>query len=458
MNMKMEEKGITVVSAVIIAVIVTAVVVGAAVYVAKPAEVTGEVTKTVTSEVTKTVTTTVTAPGGGTVEVPKKVMVGFILGGYIQGSTWDGRYIIAGDRLKELYSDWFDYAYDEAVVLTGRDPISSARDLITTKKANIIVGSWEGCAVPAFGQIHEQYPDVYFLGNVGSDISRGGNYARFFPRQYQAMYLEGMVAGALTKTNKIGAAVGPACVQNFRRMAAFYLGIKEANPNATLYIKYVGEWYNPPVEREVSLALVDLGCDVLTNYTDSTAPVEVCIEKGIWYVGKDTDVVIEPYKWATTDTVAVSFDTRWEVIWDYFAREYIAGIKNPDSLVFLGMDDHLVVPADNPWVPGQTILPTVDLQNNNKIGIDAISPKARALISDDVIKKIEQRREQMMRGAWDPFFEYALVSSGEGVEVPELGLKVPAKGTVVKPERQAPSDEFLLGQLNFQLDGIVLLK
>jgi simple sugar transport system substrate-binding protein len=241
-------------------------------------------------------------------------------------------------------------------------------------------------------------------------------------------------------------------------MAAFYLGIKEANPNATLYIKYVGEWYNPPVEREVSLALVDLGCDVLTNYTDSTAPVEVCIEKGIWYVGKDTDVVIEPYKWATTDTVAVSFDTRWEVIWDYFAREYIAGIKNPDSLVFLGMDDHLVVPADNPWVPGQTILPTVDLQNNNKIGIDAISPKARALISDDVIKKIEQRREQMMRGAWDPFFEYALVSSGEGVEVPELGLKVPAKGTVVKPERQAPSDEFLLGQLNFQLDGIVLLK
>ncbi len=433
MSGKIKKMGVTVATAVAIAVIVTAIVVGGIVYVAKPP---------VVKEVIK--------------EVPakRKVTLGFVLGGYIEGSTWDGRYIIAAKRLKWLYP-WFDYVYDEAVILTGRDPISSARDLITAKGANLVVGSWEPCAVPAFKEIQGEYPDVYFLGNIGSDVSRGGNFLRFFPRQYQAMYLEGLVAGALTKTNKIGIAVGPACVQNFRRMAAFYLGVKEANPDATVYIKYVGEWYNPPVEREVSLALVGMGCDVLTHYTDSTAPVEVCEEKGIWFIGKDMDIV-GMYNWSTTDTVAVSFDTRWEVIWDHFVKEYLSEVKAPETLVFLGMDDHIAMPADNPWLPGQTILPTVDLQNNNKTGIDAISPKARALIPESMIEHIKMRRDQMLKGVWDPFFEYPLVSSGEGVEMP--GLPVPPKGTVVKPAGVMPSDEFLLGQLNFQLDGIVLVK
>jgi simple sugar transport system substrate-binding protein len=240
-------------------------------------------------------------------------------------------------------------------------------------------------------------------------------------------------------------------------MAAFYLGIKDANPNATLYVKYVGEWYDPPKEREVSLALVDLGVDVLTHYTDSVEPLKVCEEKGIWFVGKDTDIV-GLYGWSTTDTVAISFDTRWEVMFDVIFKEYLAGTTHPDRLIFVGMNRHISLPPDNPWVPGQTILPAVDLQNDNKVGLDAISPKAKRLIPDKILRLIEARREQMLAGVWDPFFEHELVSSGEGIAIPELGLDVPPKGTVVKPAGVMPSDEWLLGKLNFQLDGIVLVK
>jgi basic membrane lipoprotein Med (substrate-binding protein (PBP1-ABC) superfamily) len=382
--------------------------------------------------------------------------MGMVLGGYIEGSTWDGRQIRAVERLKKLYP-WFDYVYDEGVVLKGKDPISSAKDFITVNKANIIFGSWEPAAIPAFHRVAGDYPDVYFLGIVGSDISSQRNFMRVFVRQYQAMYLEGLIAGGITRTNKIGIAVGPACVQNWRRMAAFYLGIKDANPNATLYVKYVGEWYDPPKEREVSLALVDLGVDVLTHYTDSVEPLKVCEEKGIWFVGKDTDIV-GLYGWSTTDTVAISFDTRWEVMFDVIFKEYLAGTTHPDRLIFVGMNRHISLPPDNPWVPGQTILPAVDLQNDNKVGLDAISPKAKRLIPDKILRLIEARREQMLAGVWDPFFEHELVSSGEGIAIPELGLDVPPKGTVVKPAGVMPSDEWLLGKLNFQLDGIVLVK
>jgi len=428
---------------------------------AAPAATTVTETKTVTAAaatvtVPTTFTQTVTKTETRVAEIARKIVMGMVLGGYIEGSTWDGRQIKAVDRLKKLYP-WFDYVYDEGVVLKGKDPISSAKDFITVNKANIIFGSWEPAAIPSFHRIAEDYPDVYFLGIVGSDISSQRNFMRVFVRQYQAMYLEGLIAGGITRTNKIGIAVGPACVQNWRRMAAFYLGIKDANPNATLYVKYVGEWYDPPKEREVSLALVDLGVDVLTHYTDSVEPLKVCEEKGIWFVGKDTDIV-GLYGWSTTDTVAVSFDTRWEVMFDVIFKEYLAGTTHPDRLIFVGMNRHISLPPDNPWVPGQTILPAVDLQNDNKIGLDAISPKAKPLIPDEILRLIEARREQMLAGVWDPFFEHEIVSSGEGIPIPELGLDVPPKGTVVKPAGVMPSDEWLLGKLNFQLDGIVLVK
>lgn len=440
MRGELGEKGITVSAAVVVSVIVTAIIVGSAVYVAKPTE---------EKEVT----------------VEQKVTLGFVLGGYISGSTWDGRMIVSAERLKTMY-DWFDYAYDEGVVVEGREVPSSGRDLIVTMDADIVEGSWEAAAVPGLKGIADEYPDLYFLGVIGSDVTTERNFLRHFPRQYQVMYLEGLVAGALTETDKIGATVGPVNVQNYRRMAAFYLGIKEVNPDATLYIKYVGTWYDPDTEREVSTSLVDdIGVDVLTNYTDSTAPVKVCEEKGVWYVGKDTDVVsigneatlmdiIGAEPWSTTDTVAIAFDTRWEVIWDHYLKEYLAGVEDPDRLMFFGMDEYIAVPADNPILPGETVIPAVDLQNNGKIGVEAISPAAD--ISADVKDLIENRREQMLKGVWDPFFEYAFVSSGEGVEIP--GLPIPAAGTVVKPAGVMPTDEFLLGQLNFQLEGIELVE
>ena len=165
--------------------------------------------------------------------------------------------------------------------------------------------------------------------------------------------------------------------------------------------------------------------------------------------------IIGEEPWSDLNTVAVSFDTRWEVVFAHFLKEYLAGVKDPARLVFLGMDDYIALPADNPFVPGETRLLTVDLQNDGRIGIDAISPAARLHIPDNVIELIRSRREQMILGAWDPLFEYTLVSSGISIDLP--GLPVPAAGTVVKPAGVMPTDEFLLGGLNFQLEGIVLI-
>jgi simple sugar transport system substrate-binding protein len=103
-----------------------------------------------------------------------------------------------------------------------------------------------------------------------------------------------------------------------------------------------------------------------------------------------------------------------------------------------------------------TVEPAVDIMNNKKVGVDAISPKARPLVPASLIRLVTQRREQMMKGEWDPFFEHALVSNGTGLAL--AGTPIPPKGTVVKKAREMPSDEWLLGKFNFDLEGMAILK
>jgi simple sugar transport system substrate-binding protein len=103
-----------------------------------------------------------------------------------------------------------------------------------------------------------------------------------------------------------------------------------------------------------------------------------------------------------------------------------------------------------------TEVPTVDIMNDNKVGLEAISPAALPLIPDEILQLVEQRRAQMIEGVWDPFFEHAFVSNGTGLELE--GLPIPPAGTEVKAADLMPTNEWLLGQFNFDVEGVEILE
>jgi len=147
---------------------------------------------------------------------------------------------------------------------------------------------------------------------------------------------------------------------------------KLLNKDITVYVKYAGDWYLPTEERDIAKTLVSqYNVDVLTQQTDSGSLLTSPRRKDL-VRGKDMDIV-GFYGWSSTDTVAVSFDTRWEVLYDAILKDWQAGNKNPKTVLYLGMADTMTL-ADG------TVEPTVDIMNNNKVGIDAISPKALPLI------------------------------------------------------------------------------
>ncbi len=366
----------------------------------------------------------------------------------IQGTTWSGAHDRAGKRLAAKYPN-VKYIFREEV---GPDLSVPYAEEMIKEGADIVVGNAEFMGMP-LKDIADKYPDVYFVSIIASDLSTKRNFLRVFPRQYQALYLEGLIAGALTKTGNIGIVSAFPNIQVIRRTAGFYLGVQDAakllNKDIKVYVKYAGDWYLPPEERDIAATLVDqYKVDVITQQTDSGSPLDVATEKGIWFVGKDMDIVGE-YGWSTTDTVAVSFDTRWEVLYDRLIQAKMAGEQNPPSVLYLGLESTMTL-ADG------TEEATVDIMNAGKVGIDAISPKALPEIPQSILDRVKQRREQMMKGEWDPFTEHAFVSNGTGLALE--GLPIPAKGTMVKPAGEKPTDEWLLSKFNFDLEGLIILE
>ena len=130
-------------------------------------------------------------------------------------------------------------------------------------------------------------------------------------------------------------------------------------------------------------------------------------------------------------------------------KEFLAGEENPETVLYLGMDDSMVL-ADG------TEVPTVDIMNDMKVGVEAISPAALPSIAQEIVDLVEKRRDEMIAGSWDPFEEHAFVSNGTGLDLE--GTPVPSAGTEVKPAGEMPTDEWLLSLFNFDLEGVTILE
>jgi basic membrane protein A len=144
-----------------------------------------------------------------------------------------------------------------------------------------------------FGEYIEEvapdYPDITFMWGAGVE-KKAPNAGTYFGRMYEARFLAGIVAGAMTKSNRIGYAAAIPTSEVIRGINAFARGVASVHPDARVYVEWIGEWYNPPEEKEATLSLIDQGCDIITHHSDSYAPAEAAEEKGIYYISFGSDM------------------------------------------------------------------------------------------------------------------------------------------------------------------------
>jgi basic membrane protein A and related proteins len=156
--------------------------------------------------------------------------------------------------------------------------------------ADIIFGTSWGY-MDTMEQLAAEYPEVVFSHASGYK-SNGTNFNNYFGRIYQARYLAGIAAGLRTQSDMIGfvAAMGVENSEVTGGINAFAMGVESVNPDAKVYVKVTNTWFDPTLEGQAAEALLDMGCDVIAQHADTTAPQMAAQNRGVWGCGYNSDM------------------------------------------------------------------------------------------------------------------------------------------------------------------------
>ncbi|ARQ02622.1 BMP family ABC transporter substrate-binding protein [Pseudorhodoplanes sinuspersici] len=227
---------------------------------------------------------------------------------------------------------------------------------------NIIIGTAFGYS-DTFLTLSKKYPDVAFLNASGT--TNGPNLQSFYGRTYASQYLCGMVAGAMTKTGKLGFVGANPFGVVIWTVNGFEMGARLMKPDVTTTVIYTGAWNDPVKERAAAQALMDGGADIIGQHVDTPTPQIVAQERKGFGTGHHRDLS----EFASKATVCSSI---W--FWDRYLtpeiKKIIAGNWKPNP--------HGAFPSvkDGP----------TDIAINKK------------LVPEDVVKKVMAERQALIDG------------------------------------------------------------
>ena len=226
------------------------------------------------------------------------VKVGFIYVGPTGDHGWTYRHDIGRQQVEEAFGDKVETSYIESVPY-GPQAESVIRAM--AQDHDIIFAT-------SFGYMNEMlkvakdFPDVKFEHATG--YKQSDNMASYGLRLYQARHVQGIIAGMMTKTNKICYVGAYPIPEVIREINTYFLGAKKMNPDVDMDVVWVNTWYDPVKEAQAAEVMMADGCDMVAQHTDSPAPLQAAQAKGKLGFGQASD----QYKFAPKAQLTATID------------------------------------------------------------------------------------------------------------------------------------------------------
>ncbi|MDR0578404.1 MAG: BMP family ABC transporter substrate-binding protein [Candidatus Accumulibacter sp.] len=238
------------------------------------------------------------------------------------------------------------------------------RDL--AQKGNKIVFGTSFGYMNQMAKVAKAFPNTVFMHATG--YKTAPNLGIYDVRTYEGSYMLGVVAGKMTRGNKLGVVASYPIPEVIRNINSFTIGARSVNPAATTRVIWLNSWFDPGKEREAALALISQGCDVLMQNVDSPAVVQTALEKGVLAFGWNSDMT----KFGGKAQLAASI-LDWGVIYKKAIGDVEAG-KWKSGDIWWGVKE-------------------------GAVNIDHFGPAT----PDDVKKLAEERRDAIRAGKLHPF-------------------------------------------------------
>jgi basic membrane protein A and related proteins len=118
-------------------------------------------------------------------------------------------------------------------------------------------------------------------GGLWNEAKHPKSVGSFFGYIDECQYLNGVIAGHMTKSKKLGFIAAKPIPQVLRNINAFTLGARSVKPDITTSVIFTGEWSMPVKEAEATNSLADQGVDVFTMHVDGPkVVVETAAKRG----------------------------------------------------------------------------------------------------------------------------------------------------------------------------------
>ena len=139
-------------------------------------------------------------------------------------------------------------------------------------------------------KVARQFKEVRFEHATGYKTAH--NLRTYDSRMYEGIYLAGVIAGSMTKSNTLGFVASIPIPEVIRNINTFTLGAQSVNPNVKTKVVWVNEWFNPQKEAEAATALINADADILMQNTDSPAVIQTAQKMGKRAIGWDSDMTL----------------------------------------------------------------------------------------------------------------------------------------------------------------------
>ena len=138
-------------------------------------------------------------------------------------------------------------------------------------------------------KVAKKFPNVKFEHATG--YKRAANVSTYSARFHEGRYVAGQIAGKMTKSNTIGYVAAFPIPEVVSGINAFYRGALSVNPNIKVKIVWANTWFDPGKEADAAKALLAQGADIITQHTDSAAPLQEAEKAGKLGFGQASDMI-----------------------------------------------------------------------------------------------------------------------------------------------------------------------
>ena len=200
--------------------------------------------------------------------------------------------------------------------------------------------------------VAKKFPNVKFEHATG--YKTAPNMSVYSSKFYEGRYVQGVIAGMMSKNGKAGYIASFPIPEVIRGINSFYLGATSINPDFDIDIVWVNTWYDPAKEGDAAKVLISQGADIITQHTDSTAPLQIAEKEGVLGFGQASDMI------------SFAPNTQLTAIIDDWGPYYVARVQAvldgswESEDTFGGMDTGMVKMA-----PMTNMPPAVSVMANN---------------------------------------------------------------------------------------------